>query len=529
MRRALSAGFAGLCLLACSAAQPSAPKTTLAPEAGARMPARLRRLSNAEYEKAASELLAAPIKIANRLPPDVRQEGFTVNAEQAVPAGFATRLASLADELAEQAANQRLAEIAPCANSDAEQCAQDFVLKFARRAFRRPITRSEQQGLLELFRAGQADEKGFAGGVQLVLSALLQAPSFLYISEVGDTRADGSHTLSSLEMASSLAFAVRGGPPDADLLQAGIAGELNDPAAREYQARRLLGQSDTRHHFRRFVLEWLEVDQLENTAKSLETAPRFEALKRPMLDETRRFVDEVMVHRGASLRSLLGAGFVSVDEPMARYYGLHAYGARVRAMGSGRLGLLQHASFLSAHAHEDSTSPVKRGDFVMRKLLCSKLPRPAELNIEVTIPAPDPKLTTRQRFSAHVTNKSCQACHASIDALGFTFENFDAAGKLRSQDNGAPVDTSARFSEAGETRSFANSIELSHWLASNPDSHQCFARHAFRYFTAQSNPALDAEFLKLLSTLPAAKRESLVELVVAYVRSDLFARRGAPK
>lgn len=489
------------------------------------IPARVRRLSNAEYEAAASALVGQPLEIQQLLPPDVRQEGFTVNAAQAVPAAQATRLSQIADQVATDVSQKHLAELVPCAGDASHACADTFVREFAHRAFRRPARPDELAALGALFENGRADG-GFAGGVEWVLSALLQSPSFLYLSELGEPASVGQRRLTSLEMGASLAFVVSGGPPDAELLRLAELGELGDPKVREEQARRLLAKDSTRYHFRRFVLEWLEVDRLEQTAKADDISPRFEQLKPHMLAETRAFVDEVMVHEGASIRALLDAGFASVDPTMARYYGLKAYGPRVSLEGTSRRGLLQQASFLAAHAHEDFSSPVKRGDFVMRKLLCTTLPRPQELNIEVTIPAPDPKQTTRERFSEHVTNASCRACHETIDPLGYTFENFDAAGHERRQQNDKPIVTRAIVDIDEQPHAFDDSVALTSWLAQNAATHECFARHAFRYFSAQSDPAVERYFLALnRQSAVASDRESLVELVVAFVKSDLFSLR----
>ena len=189
--------------------------------------------------------------------------------------------------------------------------------------------------------------------------------------------------------------------------------------------------------------------------------------------------------------------------------------------------MLQQASFLAAHAHEDSTSPVKRGDFVMRKLLCTTLPRPQELDIEVTIPAPDPRQTTRERFGAHVTNTSCQACHAPIDALGFTFENFDGAGRARRSENEKPISTTSDFRYEGDHERFRDSAALSRWLAQNPLAHECFSRHAFRYFSAQSDPRVEESFIAETRRLPRELGDNVTEMLIAYVKSDLFVLRKA--
>jgi hypothetical protein len=493
------------------------------------IPARLRRLSNAEYERAASELVGEPLRVQHLLPPDVRQDGFTINAAETVPAAHATRLATVAEEIAKSAVQRNLRRLVPCSAHPSDACKDSFVRDFAHRAFRRRVSDTEVRGLGELFDQAQSDGGGFAGGTELVLSALLQAPSFVYVRELGEPDGTGRRALSSEEMGSSLAFLVSGGPPDGELLELAEQGQLTDSATRAEQARRLLAETSTRHHFRRFILEWLEVDRLDQLAKDVDLAPRFEQVKPHMLEETRAFVDEVMVHGGASLRSLLSAGFASVDVTMARYYGFDAFGPRVSLERSTRFGLLQQASFLAAHAHEDITSPVKRGDFVMRKLLCTTLPRPQELNIEVTIPAPNDSQTTRERFTAHVTNPSCQACHASIDPLGYTFENFDAAGRERTHQNQRAIRTASSVSIDGKEHTFEDSIQLSRWLAQNDATHECFARHAFRYFSAQSDPKVEQSFTALTRRLTAPTRESLIELVVAFVASDLFALRGAER
>jgi hypothetical protein len=302
---------------------------------------------------------------------------------------------------------------------------------------------------------------------------------------------------------------------------------LIDPEVRERQTRRLLAMSDTRHQFRRFVLEWLEVDELERTAKNATLYPEYDDLKSRMLAETSAFVDEVMVAEGASVRALLTAGFASVDPPLARFYGLKTWGPRASLANTGRMGVLQQASFLATHSHEDSTSPVKRGDFVMRKVLCNEVQRPSELGIEVVIPGPSQALTTRERFGAHVTDKSCRGCHEPIDALGYTFEGFDAAGRARVSENGKPVNTATDSSLLGGVPSMRlrDSADLSRALAAEPRTRECFARQAFRYFSAQHDKGVEASYLELRKALPADRSGNLVEELVLYTASDLFVRR----
>jgi hypothetical protein len=247
-----------------------------------------------------------------------------------------------------------------------------------------------------------------------------------------------------------------------------------------------------------------------------------------MLAETENYVDEVMVHGGASVQSLLAGGFASVGPEMARFYGLSTYGPRASLRGTGRLGVLQQASFLAAHAHEDVTSPVKRGDFVMRKLLCEKLKRPAEIGLEVVMPPPSATLSNRERLSQHIADPGCAACHSRLDPIGYTFEGFDAMGGLQTTDRGKPVNSKDRVAlgpTAHDVRELGNSAALTRALLGNPTISECFARHAFRYFSAQADPGVEASFLALRSQLPDAQRDNLFQVLLAYVASDLFALR----
>ncbi len=493
------------------------------------LPARVRRLTNLELERTVSGLVGVPVELAARLPPDARQEDFTPNADQGVPASWATRYDALTREISAKTANERLAKLLPCAANATpadRACKSELVATLGKRAFRRPLDAAERQALVTVFEAGANENGRFARGAELVLRALLESPNLLYVSELGEGGAPGSTvTLTPHEIASLLAYTVRGAPPDDELLARADDGSLLDPRVREHEARRLIGMRDTRHHFRRFVLEWLEVDELERTAKSATLAPEYDGLKPKMLEETSAFVDEVMVTEGASVSALLTAGFASVDPSLARYYGLKTWGPRASLDGTGRIGVLQQASFLAAHAHEDSTSPVKRGDFVMKKVLCNEVRRPAEFGIEVVIPGPSTALTTRERFSEHVTDASCRGCHETMDALGFTFEKFDAAGRARSSENGHAIDSTARARLGSDDVRLRDSADLSRFLAESPAVKECFARQAFRYFSAQHDKNVEKSFLELRDALPVELRGNLVEELVLYAKSDFFVRR----
>jgi hypothetical protein len=525
------ASLLGLVVAGCaSAVSQHSALPNVAPNAQL-LPTRIRRLTNLELERSVAAFTRLDVSIAAELPPEVRQEGYTPNAAQDVSAAWATRYTALVHELTARAPSQQLRQLLPCTDANAPACRMRIARELSERAWRRRTLEAEQRALAGVLEAGSSGGQDLTGGIRLLLRALLEAPSLLYVSELGGERKAGARVLlDDFELASLLSYTLRGGPPDSELFEAAAASKLRHPEERLAQAQRLLNMPDTRYQFRRFALEWLEVDGLLQTAKSSARFPSYDVLKPFMLAETESYVDEVMVNGGASVKSLIAGGFASVGPEMARFYGLKTYGPRASLAGTGRVGVLQQASFLAAHAHEDVTSPVKRGDFVMRKLLCEKVKRPAEIGLEVVMPAPSATLSNRQRLSQHISDPSCAGCHTTLDAIGYTFEVFDAVGARQTSDHGHAIDARAKVQLGrGRPRVAVDSSEaLTQSLLENPTISECFARHAFRYFSAQSDAQVEAELLWLREQLPPERRDSLFEVLLAYIGSDLFAVRRVP-
>lgn len=519
---------AGL-LMACAPPPGTTPASLANPKVTELLPVGIRRLTNREFVRAAEGLLHAPLppEFVASLPPDVRSlDGYTRHREQTMSAALAVKLAQelppLIEQFMEQPATSGQSPLFDCEPGDT-MCVERFVSRTLERAYRRPSDSTEVAEMSRLFAETSALGRPVDGAVA-VLSAALQAPGFWYVSEQGQRAStqNGWVRLSDAEIADQLAFVIRGQGADAALL---ADAHLTDPEVRRAHARRLLADVDARQHYREFVLQWLEVDELLRTAKSSSVFERYDAFKARMLDETVNFADEVFVHEGASLRSLLTAGFVSVDPNMAVFYGLKQFGARVNSSEQERLGVLQHASFLAAHAHADTTSPVLRGDFVLRKVLCERVPRPSELDIEIIMPRPSSETTRREQFALHGADPRCAECHDRIDGFGLTMERFDAVGRARAMELGKPVRTDGVVTYKGERITFANTRDLSYWLADKPEAADCFARHAFRFVTGQREPAAEDAFVALRHELPITRRDNLLEHLVAYVGTEAFIRR----
>lgn len=489
------------------------------------LPARIRRLTNAEYDAAVQRLLGTSSTPAAGFSPDARQHGYTVNEAQRVDPVLARQLDAVAQTLAAEAV-ERLDEIAPCDDPDAsgETCAASFIEDFGRRAYRRPLDAVEKEGLLGLYRAGATDAS-YAEGVAHVIRGVLQSPGFLYVTEIGDGSEEGTVELTPHETASALSFLFSGAPPDAELLAAAEAGELSGPDAREAQARRLLETPQGRVRLVQIVRQWLGLDRIASTAKDSNVYPDYADLQAAMQRETAAFVEQAIAENSGHVSTLLGADWTVAEEPLAAMYGATGAG---RVETPNRRGLLNQAAFLSVYAHAHETAPVLRGTAVLRRVACIDIEIPTSLDLVIVPPVPDPEKTTRERFSIHSEDASCKSCHSLIDPLGFSFEQFDGMGAYREQENGKPVDSSGDVAVGFDFDGvYQDSNELAVALSGSSEVATCFARQVFRASAAEGSGAEQSEetFLAGWQELPADLQGSLVEVLVAFSRSSLFTHR----
>ncbi len=518
----------GSSLIACSAPS-SAPEPTGASEARALLRPSVRRLSVAELSASASALIGAEVEWSSLLPPDARQDDFSRSLTQSVDASTLKQLDGAAQELTQ---NLELAQLPlpPCAlqatRAD-EACRVVVVRALSGLALRRAPTEPELSGLGAVFDAGAA-EGGLREGVTLLLRALLSSSGHLYDTALGAGDGDvKAARLTDEELGSQLAWLVSGRPPDPELARAARAGELRDGERRREQARRLMTGPASRSLFRSFVEEWLGLNRLRGLAKSTAVVADFRALQEPLLEETGALVDDLMATSDGSLAALFAGGFTFLPNEVAALYGVRpgSEGQRVSLGRLGRVGILQQASFLATFAHEDGSAPVLRGKAVLERLLCRKLPKPAELGIDLVLPSSDPTATTRERFATHAEG-SCAGCHAVLDGIGFTFENFDAVGRLRAVEVGKPVDTSGQVTIDGPLISLRDSAELAQALASSEDLATCAARHVVRFAAGSEVSSVEEEFVTSTRDLPLTERGSLGGLLLAFVAGDWFAWRA---
>jgi hypothetical protein len=353
----------------------------------------------------------------------------------------------------------RIAELAACTEGQSEdQCAESFARTFGARAFRRPLDASELTELLRVYAEGR--KQSFNTGIEAMIEALLQSPSFLYRSELGTPGASET-VLTPYETATQLAYLLLDSTPDPELIAAAGDGRLSTPEGIATQIDRLLATDGVRSNVDRIVLDWFGVRQLlSKTTKSavllasLPEADRNQAeLTQELLTATRMFIDEVLWQGSRRVDDLVLSRRVFVNRRLATLYGVPFSGPPAQFIGGEfpeaeqRAGILTQPGVLWAVSDPEVTSIVHRGLYVHNDILClDPVPSPGDLLDQPDIKAALAMLSTeRDKSNYRMNTGMCAGCHAEIDPYALILENFDPIGAYRTMADGVPVDPTGEF------------------------------------------------------------------------------------
>jgi mono/diheme cytochrome c family protein len=340
-------------------------------------------------------------------------------------------------------------------------CARRILATLARRAYRRPVEESDVAPLMTFYREGR--RKGsFETGVQLALRRLLASPTFVFrVEEDAFDSAQGTpaaaaaavavHRVSDVELASRLSFFLWSSAPDDVLLDLAASNRLHVPAVFEAEVHRMLGDPKADAFVENFAGQWLQIRNLQNIAPNTDEFPDFDNnLRDAFRRETELFFRSVM-REDRNVLDLMTADYTFVNERLAKHYGLPGvYGSqfrRVTLIDDNRRGLLGKGSILLVTSHADRTAPTLRGKWILENLLGTPPPAPPG-NVPPFEQTAGPKpRTIRERMEIHRANPSCAGCHRTMDALGFTLENFNAVGAWRTRDAGHDVNAQGTMAD----------------------------------------------------------------------------------
>lgn len=436
------------------------------------------------------------------------------------------------------------AQIVPCFDAGAGRaCVETMVEEFGPRLLRRPISARDIDDSVALYddTVAGGDSEAFVA----VLASLLQSPDFIFKLEVAgeETEAPDVFTLSDHELANRLAYYAWGAPPDDTLREAADAGALPDELSAQLE--RMLADDRARAHLRHYYGQWLLLDRfypspdVENVPEWVAPPEAVQGLNEAMKAEIVGLVDWVLWDEGGSFADLMTTDAAFITEPnLAAIYGV-ATGTEDDPMitidDGSRNGLLSRLQF-AAYSGGTST-PIHRGNLVLRQLVCQELALPDASILEDTDGADlDPTTSTRVGIEALTAAAECQACHHLINPLGFAMEDLDGLGRLRTTElvtdgDGVPtaevaVDASVTLQlDPGQPTQVDGTVELGAALANSETANRCAAKQWLRF---QGGTELTGEHTELVDNMTealTAQDGGLVPMIQGFALRDAFAVR----
>jgi hypothetical protein len=342
----------------------------------------------------------------------------------------------------------------PSSASEEESCARQITTTLVHRAYRGYATPENVDALMSFYTAARHNGRSFDAGVESIVQRVLVDPKFLFrVERTPNGVSPGSaYHVSDLDLASRLSFFLWSSVPDDQLLQLAESKKLTKPDVLKKQVERMLNDPRAEALTRNFASQWLGLRSLQGHDPVVDQFPDFDDNLREAFREETQLLFTSLLTEDRSVVDLLTADYTFVNERLAKFYGMPGIRGsefrRVKLEGdmTARAGILGKGAMLTVSSQPGRTSPVIRGQWVLRTLLGTPAPDPPAnvpaLDAKTTDAAGNGKVPTmRETLSAHRANPTCAACHKMMDPIGFALEPFDAVGHTRTVDqSGQPID-----------------------------------------------------------------------------------------
>ena len=366
-----------------------------------------------------------------------------------------------------------------------------FTLRFAQMAYRRPLTDEQKADLTAIYAASVVPEVAAKRAFIFTLSN----PAFLY---------PGIGPQDDYAVASRLALALWDSVPDATLLKAAAAGQLKDAAQVRLQAQRMMKDPRAKSKMRDFLHHWLHVEEGAEIAKDQKEYPGFDqGVVMDLRTSLDLFAESIVWSEASDYRQLLLSDTILMNERLAKFYGqkVEASGGfqPVKMDADQRGGVLTHPFVLATFSYTKSSSPIHRGVFVTRNILGLML-KPPPMAIAFMDDKFDPSFTMREKVTELTSKPACMSCHVTINPLGFSFERFDAVGRVRSTDNKKPVDPTSDYTTSdGNVIKLTGARDVAVHAAESLSGQTGFVRNLFQEMVKQPPAAYSPELLGQLT------------------------------
>lgn len=510
-------------------------------------PGGMRRLLAPEYTKSIELIFGAPAAEAAEVPVDVAQEGFDAIGASILP------LSSEPVEIYERAATDvadvaltdptTMGSYASCIleGQATTECYTEVATEIGRMLFRRPLAEEEIAEYVEVASfaqtwAGENEQDPFTSAIKYQLIAMLQSPSFLYITEVGEPDGDsGFRKLTQFELASRISFFLLGRTPNRELLDVAEGGELATAEQITQAANALVDAVEARTALTTFYDELFRLRYLPTTPKDTAVFPTWTPeLAEAMRQESLLLIDDIVWENEADARTIFNAPYTFVNDALALHYGITPPGAGATQFvkanwpaQQNRAGIISQGAILAHQSGPVRNSPTKRGKFVRQFLLCQIVPPPPD-NVVPELPEPPPGGATLQELlEMHMEDPACATCHALTDPVGFAFEHFNGIGAFRTTDeDGKTIDGSGSDANLGE---WSNAADLANILANEDRTARCMIQNFIRGKIGHTETEGEAVAIDDLLESFAGDGYRIKQLLVQMTSNPLFRYVGEPR
>ena len=343
---------------------------------------------------------------------------------------------------------------------EAEPKHLDALVKFAAKAYRRSLTRAEKDDILAYYKQlRDKDSLSHEDAIRMSIVSILMSPDYCYRFDLAPTVTTSTtpKALSGVALANRISYFLWSSMPDKELLAHAAAGDLQRQDVLTAQVKRMMKDERAKGLATEFAGNWLDFRRFQTfNSVDRERFPTFNNdLREAMFQEPIRYIEDLL-HRNGSILDLVYGNYTFVNPVLAKHYEMpwpktavetNATWIRVDdANKFGRGGILPMSVFLTQNSPGLRTSPVKRGYWVVHRVLGETIPPPPPVVPELPHDEAKMDLPVRDMLAKHRENPTCAGCHAKFDSFGLSFEGYGPVGNARTKDlAGRPVDAKANF------------------------------------------------------------------------------------
>jgi len=498
-------------------------------------PAVMRRLTESQYRDTIASIFGADVAIPARFERGLRAEGliavgtseagmspFSIEQYDAAALGVAAAIVS-------EKGRDKFVPCKPHTDMAFDAaCAKRFVEVYGLRLFRRPLTSEESQRFVSMAQAGQQRLGDFYAGLEVTLAGMMVSAEFLLRIERTKPETDPSELreLDAWSKATRLSFFLTNAAPDAELLRAAGAGELDSKKGLRRHVDRLIGSPLFKPAVRAFFADMLQFDKFGDLAKDSVVYPAFSStVAADAQEQTLRTITDLLIEQQGDYRDLFTTRQANLTRALGIVYRVpvptrNGWEKSEFSVNRHRVGIQAHVAFLSLYSHPGRSSATLRGKAIREVFLCQEVPDPPpNVDFSAVQETANSKMpTARDRLEVHRTQPACAGCHKIMDPLGLTLENYDGLGTYRTVENETVIDASGSL----DGIDFKTPEGLGQALHDHPETPRCLVERMYRYAVGRDTEMEERSYMDYLTHSFATHGFRVPELMRTIALSENF-------